>query len=379
MKIGAVIAEYNPFHKGHAYQLARFREECSLDCVIVIMSGCFVQRGEPAVNDKYTRARWALSNGADAVIELPVYYSLSNAENFARGAVASLAGVADVLGFGAETDDISLLQRAADIDISSVRDNESGKSYPRAVHEFVAEKYGAEIAEIYSSPNSTLALEYIRAIRNICPDTAIHVTKRRGDTHDGNYSGGEYASASAIRELIRRGEDVTALVPEGVEAKIKVTLSDMDRLLLYNLRNMPASELAGICDVSEGLENLIKREAERVTSYAELLCAVKTKRYTMARLKRIGLCALFGITGNMSASKPEYLHVLGVRDNIRETLLPELERRSTLKILAKGKDYKSYTENARALTKTDLFATNAYCMFCDELPNVDFSNKLLII
>ena len=381
MRIGAVIAEYNPFHNGHAYQLAQFRRECDLDYVVVIMSGCFVQRGEPAICDKYTRARWALMGGADMVIELPVYYSLANAQDFACGAVRTMSGIADVIGFGAETDNIDLLKQAAKVDTSSCADETRGKSHPRAVHEYISKEYGDDLASVFSSPNSTLAVEYIKAVNLYAPDISVHVTERIGAAHDSHAVTEGYASASTIRSMLLSGQDVSDFIPPYVDIENRklITAKDFDRLILHTLRSMKTDELGRIGYVREGLENLISREAFRVTSYDALLHAVKSKRYTMARLKRICMCALFGITDEMTHSAPLYIHILGVREYAKGPLLAELKKRSRLQILARGKDYKRYTDNSRALTNTDLFATNTYALFCDELPNVDLINKLLII
>ena len=379
MKIGAVIAEYNPFHNGHTYQLEKFRNECALDYVAVIMSGCFVQRGEPALCDKYTRAAWALKGGADIVIELPVRFSLSNAQGFARGGVGIAGTFCDFLGFGAETDDISLLKKAASIDVTDIKNTAEGKSYPRAVYEWVKENYDEQTAQIYESPNSTLALEYIRAANELFPDTAFHVTKRCGAAHDSTDAQSGFASASLIREMTAKNEDISAFVPPYVKPGKTVTLSDMDKLILYHIRNMPASALENTADVTEGLQNLIKKCADKVTSTEQLLFAVKSKRITMARLKRILLCALLSVTQEIAAIPPAVIHVLGVREDAKSVLLPEIERRSSLKMICRGKDYKKYAESSRSVTNTDLFATNTYALFCDSLPNNDLSDKLLII
>ncbi len=125
MRIGAVIAEYNMLHNGHVYQLADFRKNAALDFVIVVMSGNFVQRGEPAICDKRTRALWALQAGADMVLELPVYYAVSNAESFARGAIGSIVGIADVLGFGAETDDLEDMNLSGMVYTNEIRHSKS--------------------------------------------------------------------------------------------------------------------------------------------------------------------------------------------------------------------------------------------------------------
>ena len=378
MKIGAVVAEYNPFHNGHAYQLQEFRKACDLDFCIVVMSGSFVQRGEPAICDKYTRTFWALSGGADMVIELPVYYSLGNASVFARGAVGTVMSVADVLGFGSEICDTELLTRASCIDTAAISDTVSGKNFPRVVGEVLKEEYGDDVSEVYSNPNATLAVEYIRAKNELCPQMGIHITERKGVSHDSNQTDGEFSSASHLRSMIARGESIERFVPDFVRLEKHLTLDDLDKLILYNLRNISHADLENIADVSEGLHNLIKKAALTCTCYNDLLHTVKSKRYTMARLKRICLCALLGITHDMHKSPAQYIHVLGIRENSRNALLSEMQKRSRLPIFTKGKDFKKYTEVDVSLSRVDVLATDTYALFYNEFPNSDYSNKLLI-
>ena len=382
MKIGAVTAEYNPFHKGHEYQLREFREACGLDYCAVIMSGNFVQRGEPALCDKRTRAMWALQGGADIVIELPVYYAMANAQAFARGAVGTLSGFADVWGFGAETDDTELLKRAAMINTVGIHTPKDGKTYPRAIAEWIRENHGDDISKVFSSPNSTLALEYIRAISKICPDTEIYVTKRKGAAHDSEIlpeaMNDDFASASYIRNSIYKGESIASLVPDYVKVEKYMKPYDMDKLIMYKLREMSDEELEFTADVTEGLHKLIKREAMRSLSYAELLTRIKSKRYTMARLKRICLSAMLGITKDMIYAAPMYIHVLGVRESARNVLMSQLQQKSRLPILTKASDYKKNNLFNNYLLKTDMCATDTYALFYNDLPNNDLNNKLVV-
>lgn len=378
LKIGAVIAEYNPFHNGHAYQLEDFRRGCGLDYVIVVMSGDFVQRGEPAICEKRERVMWALKGGADAVFELPVYYTVANAMCFARGAVGTIAGIADALGFGSEITDRDILLTAADICNVDFCDVQDGKSYPRLVYETVAKKYGEDISRVFSNPNATLAMEYVRAIRDICPNTEIHITQRKGALHDDCAFSNGFASAAEIRSRIYRGEAYREFVPEFVDVRKFLTLDDLGKLILYKLRTMSPEELENIADVSEGLHNLIHREAFSHVSYGDFLSAIKSKRYTLARLKRICINALLSVTRDMPYASPQYIHLLGVREQCRNELLSEISKRSRLPLVVKYKDYKKHTDISYQLMKIDTDATDVYSLFYEILPRDDFRKKVQI-
>lgn len=378
MRIGAVIAEYNMLHNGHVYQLADFRKNAALDFVIIVMSGNFVQRGEPAICDKRTRALWALQAGADMVLELPVYYAVSNAECFARGAIGTIAGIADVLGFGAETDDLELMNRIAKINTKEIRQSKSGKSFPRELYEWTLENLGSEYADVLKKPNSTLALEYLRAKNALCPEMEVYITKRMGVEHDSDNTYGCYASATKLRELIKAGESIDSFVPSYVNIEKFITLADFEKLILYKFRYSTPEYLESISGMAEGLHNLFKKEAFNSTSLDELLCRVKSKRFTMARLKRICICTMLGITEEMAFAAPEYIHVLGVRESCREELLSALHRKTKLPLLTRGNDYKSFEKNASMLLENDVASTDIYSLFYNTLPKSDYNNKLLI-
>lgn len=379
MKIGAIIAEYNPFHNGHAYQMQDFRDSQSLDYVIVVMSGNFVQRGEPAICDKRQRAMWALQAGADMVLELPVYYAASNAMAFARGAVGTLANIADVLGFGCETDNKEVLFKAASIDTGKLCDTQSGKSHPRAVYEAILSKYDKDIADVFANPNATLAMEYIRAINSICPHMQVHITKRRGTGHNEKNISGNFASASVLREKIFDGQNIENFVPSFVNTSDIMYPNTLDKFILYKLRSIPPCDFEQIADVAEGLHNLIQNTAFKCTCYSELLRTVKTKRYTLARLKRICIAATLGITQQMIYTPPQYIHVLGVRKTSKKVLFRHLSEKAQIPVIIKGGDYKLYTGISYPLLKTDTNATDIYSLYTDTLPRNDFTKKILIL
>lgn len=309
----AVISEFNPFHNGHKYLLNKAKNTAS-EPVIAVMSGSFVQRGEVAICDKFARARAALQNGADLVLELPCVYSVATAARFAAAGteIAQAFDCTRYLAFGCETDDINLLLSAANSDkndeVRSIIKNEmkSGGYYPRALENAVRTVLGDKTADVLTSPNNVLAVEYLR---NISPKIKPMPIKRIGAEHDSDVAKGSIASASHIRELLRRGEDAGAYMPTSTG---EITYPEnLERILLYKLRSMTADEIALLPDVGEGLENRIFTAASKYNSVKEIINEIKTKRYTHARIRRIMICALLGITEEMQNFPIDYVYVLG--------------------------------------------------------------------
>ncbi len=310
----AVICEFNPFHNGHRYLLGEAKRITGGE-VIAVMSGSFTQRGEVAVCSKFERAKTALKNGADLVLELPSAYAVANAERFAKGGVetAKLFSCVEYLAFGCEDDDLELLIRAAfardDMRVKEIvaRQMDGGDYYPRAYERAVRQVFGDDIADIIAKPNNILAAEYIRALNG--SGIKPLPIKRKGAQHDSDITDGEYASASYIRKLLRSGKDTGKLLPE---VPLDITYPEkLDTALLYRLRNMTAEELRLLPDVSEGLENRIITAARSCSTVEELINEVKTKRYTRARICRILTCALIGVTRELQNKEARHARVLG--------------------------------------------------------------------
>ena len=310
----AVICEFNPFHNGHRYLLGEAKRITG-GKALAVMSGSFTQRGETAVCSKFDRAKIALENGADLVIELPTVYAVANAERFAKGGVetAKLFSCVEYLAFGCEDDDLELLIRAAfardDMRVKEIvaRQMDGGDYYPRAYERAVRQVFGDDIADIIAKPNNILAAEYIRALNG--SGIKPLPIKRKGAQHDSDITDGEYASASYIRKLLRSGKDTGKLLPE---VPLDITYPEkLDTALLYRLRNMTAEELRLLPDVSEGLENRIITAARSCSTVEELINEVKTKRYTRARICRILTCALIGVTRELQNKEARHARVLG--------------------------------------------------------------------
>lgn len=325
MKTAAVICEYNPFHYGHKYQLEQTRR-LGATHIVAVMSGDFTQRGDTAVFDKYTRTRAALENGADLVIELPVKYSLCAAEGFARGAVGLIAslGCVDMLSFGSECGDIHALREAAGAVEYAVRSDyfqlliAGGKNYPAALAEAVNKFYTQDVYEIISSPNNTLAVEYIKALDNIGSSIEPVTVQREGADHDSEDSTMEYASASAIRKMILSGEDYSAFAP--VIDSPSSDIKRLERAIIAKLRSMREEDFEQVYDAVAGLGERLYKASRRACSLDELYFLTKTKRYTLARIRRAVLSAFLGVDKKMLKEKDAYIHILGMNSRGREIL-----------------------------------------------------------
>jgi predicted nucleotidyltransferase len=363
MKTAGIVAEFDPFHSGHALLLAQARQ-LGATHIAVIMSESFTQRGEPAVFGAAARCRAAMACGADLVLGLPLPWSCAAAEIFARGAVSSLAalGSVDMLCFGSESADIPLLTRAAQAFASLDGSAElkealaGGVSYPRARAQALAGLGHAELARL--GPNDILAAEYIKALRRAGSGIIPAAVKRAGSPHDsGLPDGGGPASASAIRELLRAGETEKALsfVPEAASGiyrrEIAQGLGPLDfgaweLAALSRLRAMDARDFARLPDVSEGLENRLERAAKKAVTLDEFYALVKSRRYTLARIRRTALCGCLGVTRGLSRGAPPYLRVLGLNARGAQILA---RHSASLPVISRGADVSELAPRARAL------------------------------
>lgn len=322
MKTTAIIAEYNPFHNGHLYQLSKAKSETNCDALVVVMSGSFTQRGDICIADKYTRANWAIAAGADIVIELPVVYSLSPANRFAMGAVKTLSVFDDVtLSFGSESGDLSSLQLAVSTlnyetnEFKSLLSDYMSQGYSLAKARTMAlDNENPIVSELIGSPNNILGVEYIKACQLLNLPFEFHTVKRRY-----SQDGGPFLSSTEIRKMLHFGEDIKKAVPPFVE------LSDIDSkkfsaICLYAINTMTASELEKIANISEGFENRLKK---LTFSSIEELLALTTKRYTKSTIKRIVASATLGMTKelvNLAEENLPYIRVLALRKDRKDIL-----------------------------------------------------------
>ena len=347
MKIAGIIAEYNPFHSGHAHHIRETRARSGCDYVVACMAGSYTQRGEAACIDKWSRARAALRCGADAVFELPALWAVRAADAFARGGVAILSGLGcDCLSFGCESADPALLRalaqlredEPADVSAGVQRRLEAGQSHARARGEALAEHLSLP-PEALNVPNLILGAEYVRAIDALGARMEVVAVPRAGGYHD--LSLGTFASASAIRAALAsgRGADALSCVPPEARESLERApeMHAPDDLLLHALRRMTQAQLAALPDGGEGLEARVARCARQAASREELIDMVKCKRYTRARIARLCAHALLEVDRDLCARHPlpEYARLIGMRADARP-LLAELKRRSRLPIASRA-------------------------------------------
>ena len=357
MRVVGVIAEYNPFHLGHAHQLAEARRLANADAVVVVMSSVFTQRGDAALLSPADRAQMALSAGADAVFALPAAWAVRDAEHFALGGVSILAGLGcDALSFGTESTDLSALQAAArlleapdEAFSAAVRAcMDAGLPYPAALSAAMDAAHPG-CGALLEQPNSTLAVCYLRAMLRLNAPMEVVPVQRLGGYHD-SALGDALPSATALRGAILRGDwaKVRNAVPEEACCILREAASQsrihrpeaLDSALLYRLRTMSAGDYAALPDLSEGIENRLAAAAETARTREELLLSAKTRRYPYARLSRLATHALLGMTDDAlhAEGQPQAAWLLGFRQEKRE-LFAYFRERGTLPILGKAADF----------------------------------------
>ncbi len=347
MKISGIICEYNPFHNGHMYHIEETRKNGATH-IVAVMSGNFVQRGDLAVADKFRRAETAVNCGADLVIELPVMYSLAPAELFARGAVHLLnsLGVVDEISFGSECGDVSQLISATEAmaeiaNSPKIRElTEKGYTYAKAVSAVLGEVF-PEAAEIISEPNNVLGVEYIKAIRHFSSDISTFTVKRAGAAHDSGDTCEGFASASYVRGHMAES---AAFLPEISAEMINGDTADihrLERVILYRLRTSTLEEIKSTSDCADGLAERIY-SARNSVSLDGFFETVKTKRFTMARIRRVILSFLIGITKENMKNLPPYGHIIALNGKGREILS-----------LAKGKSLIPFGTSLAKLSRND--------------------------
>ena len=408
-KVLGIIAEYNPFHNGHLYHLQNSLKLTNADYKIAIITGNFTQRGSTSLIDKWSKAEIALKNGIDLVIELPLLYSISSAENFAEGAIKILnsLNVVDYLSFGAETDDISTLNIIADTlyrepkEYKNILSHElsKGLSYPKA-RENALLMYLQDIrrfTNVLSNPNNILGIEYLKALKKFkSPIMPVAIKRVDVGYNDTTYTE-SIASATAIRNIVKNNslDILKKVVPENsfstILENIKIghilpDLSVFEKQIIYNLRNMSIEEITNLPDVSEGLEYAIKNAANSCNSIVEFLSIIKSKRYTSTRLQRILLYALLNITKKdmqISRKTVPYVRVLGFNERGRYIISEVARQNPKLEIVTSVKKYldNCNNRNLQLMLSKDIWSTNVYTIGYEyeSLNNLDYTHKMVII
>lgn len=406
-QILGIIGEYNPFHNGHLYHIAKSKEETGANYVICVISGNFVQRGNTSIINKWAKAKMALANGADLVIELPTIYSISSAENFAEGAIKILNSlkIVDTLSFGMETKDISILNNIANVLYAEPKEYvtilahelQKGNSFPKA-RENALMMYLNDIkkyANVLSGSNNILGIEYLKALKKTKSDIMPVGIKREKVLYNDEYMVDEFASATAIRKMLmtRQFDDIRKTMPRssyqilGQELKdghYVIDLSKFEKEIMYALRKMTIEQIKNLPDVTEGLEVSIKNAAESCNRLDDLINIIKSKRFTQTRIQRILLYALLGIDKkkmDVARKISPYVRVLGLNKRGKQLLSEIVRNNPKINIVTSVKKYMDNVgnKNLKEMLQTDIFATNIYTLGyeSDSWANLDYTNKII--
>ncbi|MEG1869509.1 MAG: nucleotidyltransferase family protein [Oscillospiraceae bacterium] len=375
MKITAVIAEYNPFHNGHQFQINQIKKSPD-DMVVAIMSGNFVQRGDVACMNKFNRANAAIQCGVDLVLELPLPYAMNTAERFAFGGIslANALGCIDYIAFGAENADISLLTQTAQLLTEDrlyavIRQYlASGITFATAREKAVSELGSPYMAELLKSPNNILGIEYIKQLLLTNSKIQPVAINRIGIEHDAIFPQQGFASGSYIRELIQNGSEIQNYIPhesyiqfmQGVKnGNTPVSLVGYDRILLAKLRSLSKLQVEALPDITEGIQFRLLNGIKQADSYSSLLDYIKTKRYTMARVRRLVLSAALGIDGDLCKKNPPYLRILAIGNGGKQ-ILHLAKNTATIPISHSLAKLQRLNKTAEAFTSLEASSTDFY-------------------
>ena len=382
MKITGITAEYNPLHKGHIYQMEQARILTGCGALAVAMSGDFVQRGEPAMLDKWTRCRLALEAGADLVVEIPVQFCLGNASQYAAASVRILEALGcGKIAFGSESGDAGLLSAVAGFLDSAKEEMEErvglltkeGMSWPAARYEAYkalrggGNNYPEDELSALSDPNDILAIEYIRNMRSSAPVCVRRTAAGHGDRLDSSRA---FQSAGAIREAIRGGAETDSIRPYVPECTYRALLEEVPaftdsewvRLLKYAAMMTPAEIIEDCPSAGEGLGRLLKQRARECGDWDEIIKAVKSRRYTYTRISRLCAQLLLGITrSEYGQESPMYIRVLGFSEKGREILAGLRNEETGLPVITNiNKESRILGEEAAKMLALDVKAADIY-------------------
>ena len=402
MKVTGIVAEYNPFHNGHLYHLSKAREETNADYIVVVLSGDFVQRGSPAIIDKYSRTQTALMAGADLVLELPVYYATSSADYYAKGATALLdrLGVIDCLSFGSEHGKIEDL-----VGIAALSSHET-PAYSVALNQYMVEGksfayahthalmdsckdpvLASKIEQITKMPNNSLGIAYIKCLLQRKSSITPHTIYRTGADYNDSSEG--VFSATSVRSELMRTRDVRSLcaqVPDFVMAEFNknykktfpITRNDFSSILLYKLRHLQffdemaisktpykAPEITAFLDVTKGLSNRITASMNQYENYKQFADLLKTKNYTYASISRALTHLMLDIKKDrmdefVAEDYVGYARILGFNKE-STALLSAIKQNGDIPLISKLKDASSYLDaTSLKMLRSDVFASDLY-------------------
>lgn len=421
MKTAGIIAEYNPFHNGHRYQIEQLRIRTGADYVIAVMSGDFVQRGEPAIYDKYTRTSMALNAGVDLVLELPAAFATSSAEDFASCGVALIdnIGVVDTLCFGSECGNTAPLEAIArllleepEAYLTILRSQlRSGTSFPAAreaaVREWLDKQQDAgspsgvpgATEALLSSPNNILGIEYLKALLKRDSRIRPYTIQRNGrDYHDTTLGDdGSFASASAIRHAVHQcssgseiPEKILSQMPVAPGDTTAVFPDDLSALLNYRLLELcrTGQDLSVFSDVSPELADRIRNQLLQFSAFTDRTMQLKTRQYTYTRISRALLHILLGITdsqiaGYRGSDYASYARILGFRRDAAP-LLTQMKKHSSIPLITKTAAASDIlSANALEMFQQDLYCSHIYQVLVQQkggfLPYNEYTRSVIIL
>jgi len=437
MKILGIITEYNPFHNGHLYHLLKTKEMTGTDYILAVMSGNFLQRGEPAIINKWARAKMALNAGVDLIIELPFVFSTQDANGFAFGAVKLLDSlqIIDYLGFGCETDNLDTLYSISNfLNIEPqkykeliVYHSKNGNEFPKVRSQALCEYHRIfgieglekistlELSKLLKYPNNILALEYIKHLLNLkCKIKPIAIKRIGASYHQKNIQG-KVSSATSIRyeilnnlssskiDLFMLNDKIKSTIPlsgfsvlekELREGKGPITLESYRQYILATLRKMSLEDISRIQGVTEGLENRIKKASLKAYTVEQLINSIKTRRYTRTKIQRIILHIMMNLSKEdisiFNKCGPLYARVLGFSKK-GKTLLRAIKKNSSTPLISKLSNYLRQTiseENSHVRNRLvkmlnyDILATDIYVLGNKKaearVARLDFTHKIVI-
>ena len=415
-KVLGIIAEYNPFHNGHLYHLSESKKITGSKYSIAVISGNFTQRGSTSLVNKWVKTKMALQSGIDLVIELPLLYSISSAENFAYGAINILnsLNIVDYLSFGAEAKNIQILKDISNILYSEPEEFKSilsteldkGLSFPKARqiallnyiksnNSYISSDDLNNYTSVINSPNNILGIEYLKALKRL--NSAIDpilINRFQSNYNDTSFTG-NIASATSIRDTFKSNNinqlscvipnnNLNLLLEELEKGHLVLDLSAFQKQILYNLRTMSINDLSNIAEVSEGLEFKLKKAALTSSSLDDLINSIKSKRYTLTRIQRMLLYVLLNVTKediNISKKAQPYIRVLGFNENGRNLISKISKSNPNLEIITSVKSYMDISKNTttKFMLEKDILATNIYTLAYsnDSFGNLDYTHNII--
>ncbi len=386
MSIVGIVAEFDPFHKGHEYLIAQVRRRCGEGTIVAAaMSGDFTQRGSCACFDRHVRTEMALRGGADLVIELPLPWAISSAETFARGGVAALlaAGI-DTLAFGSECGDVSRLERIAGaLEDPAYPDAlkqalSSGCSFAAARQRALETLIGPDARQL-EQPNDLLGVSYLAALRAAGAGVQVMAIPRKGPGHNAPEAASGFSSASAIRNMLAGGQRNAAMaaIPLSCRGVLEralmvgngpASLHNNERAILTRLRLMTPEDFLLLPDVSEGLENRLYRAAQNARSLEGFYDLARSKRYPLARIRRLALWAYLGLEAGDRPDALPYLRILGMNGRGQEVLH---RQKKTIPLLTKPTQVRQMGAGARRLFDLEVRAADLWQMCLPTLDRIE--------